>query len=252
MIKFFRKIRQKLLNQGETAKYFKYAIGEIVLVVIGILIALQINNWNEQSKLNKQELYTLKQLHVEFKADSLKLSSILKITTGKINALKKMLRLISEQKSDSLQLPLIFFSGKFIPFYDYSPTYNELVSSGNLNLISNNSIKNAINDFINHNDMVEKSIYPDMQQKKTLYMNRVFKYFNGDINGQLWKRKLSITELEALGADYKGFVNDPLIKYNLNKVLAADSEFHFIAKKNLSSKLNIVLKLLNKELAKYD
>jgi len=46
MIKFFRKIRQNLLSEGKTGKYLKYAIGEIVLVVIGILIALQINNWN--------------------------------------------------------------------------------------------------------------------------------------------------------------------------------------------------------------
>jgi hypothetical protein len=50
MIKFFRKIRQNLLSEGKTVKYLKYAIGEIVLVVIGILIALSINNWNENQK----------------------------------------------------------------------------------------------------------------------------------------------------------------------------------------------------------
>jgi len=50
MIKFFRKIRQNLLSEGKTGKYLKYAIGEIVLVVIGILIALSINNWNENRK----------------------------------------------------------------------------------------------------------------------------------------------------------------------------------------------------------
>jgi len=50
MIKFFRSIRKSLLSEGKTSKYFKYAIGEIVLVVIGILIALQINNWNENRK----------------------------------------------------------------------------------------------------------------------------------------------------------------------------------------------------------
>ena len=55
MIKIFRKIRQNLLSQGKTGKYFKYAIGEIVLVVIGILIALSINNWN-QSKQNQSQL----------------------------------------------------------------------------------------------------------------------------------------------------------------------------------------------------
>ncbi|MBO0341043.1 hypothetical protein J0654_05270 [Muricauda lutimaris] len=50
MIKFFRNIRKSLLNEGKTGKYLKYALGEILLVVIGILIALQINNWNENRK----------------------------------------------------------------------------------------------------------------------------------------------------------------------------------------------------------
>ena len=59
MIKFFRKIRQNFLSEGKTGKYLKYAIGEIVLVVIGILIALQINNWNEdrKSESKKQGYY---------------------------------------------------------------------------------------------------------------------------------------------------------------------------------------------------
>ena len=50
MIKFFRKIRQKLLNENRFSKYLVYAIGEIVLVMIGILLALQVNNWNELRK----------------------------------------------------------------------------------------------------------------------------------------------------------------------------------------------------------
>jgi hypothetical protein len=58
MIKFFRKIRQNLLMENKTGKYFKYAIGEIILVVIGILIALSINNWNENQK-NKKQLDTI-------------------------------------------------------------------------------------------------------------------------------------------------------------------------------------------------
>jgi hypothetical protein len=69
MIKFFRKIRQNLLMENKTGKYFKYAIGEIVLVVIGILIALQINNWNETKKVKAFELKMLKELSVAIQKD---------------------------------------------------------------------------------------------------------------------------------------------------------------------------------------
>jgi uncharacterized membrane protein YgaE (UPF0421/DUF939 family) len=54
MIKFFRKIRQKMLTENKFGKYLTYAIGEIILVVIGILIALSINNWNENKKSENQ------------------------------------------------------------------------------------------------------------------------------------------------------------------------------------------------------
>jgi len=78
MIKFFRKIRQNLLMENKTGKYFKYAIGEIVLVVIGILIALQINNWNENQKLEKttEDYYT--QLLDDLNNDIISTQSIIK------------------------------------------------------------------------------------------------------------------------------------------------------------------------------
>jgi len=70
MIKFLRKIRKQLLSQNRFTKYLIYAVGEIVLVVIGILIALQINNWNESKKLKKEEIKLLvrldKALIIEF------------------------------------------------------------------------------------------------------------------------------------------------------------------------------------------
>ncbi|PKP26478.1 MAG: hypothetical protein CVU03_02770 [Bacteroidetes bacterium HGW-Bacteroidetes-2] len=69
MIKFFRNIRKKLLEQGKTANYLKYAIGEIVLVVIGILIALSINNWNEQKKNEAKIVNTLKEIQNDIQLD---------------------------------------------------------------------------------------------------------------------------------------------------------------------------------------
>ena len=65
MIKVFRKIRNDLMEKNKTGKYLKYAIGEIVLVVIGILIALQVNNWNEHQKIITNEQEVLKSLEKE-------------------------------------------------------------------------------------------------------------------------------------------------------------------------------------------
>ena len=69
MIKFFRHIRQKLLTENKVSKYLLYAIGEIILVVIGILIALQINNWNEYQKQLKTEKEILKEVKVGLESD---------------------------------------------------------------------------------------------------------------------------------------------------------------------------------------
>lgn len=69
MIKIFRNIRQNLLAEGKTTKYLKYAIGEIVLVVIGILIALQINNWNEDKADQKKEINYLKSIKNEMESN---------------------------------------------------------------------------------------------------------------------------------------------------------------------------------------
>ena len=71
MIKLFRHIRKSMITENKTTKYFKYAIGEIVLVVIGILIALQINNWNQNRLLKNDEVIFVKQLLEDAKADAL-------------------------------------------------------------------------------------------------------------------------------------------------------------------------------------
>jgi len=78
MIKFFRKIRQKMLTENKFSKYLIYAIGEIILVVIGILIALQINNWNEVQKGKMKATTILKEIRSDmFKDLELKYNCIL-------------------------------------------------------------------------------------------------------------------------------------------------------------------------------
>ena len=74
MIKFFRRIRYNLMSENKTSKYFKYAIGEIILVVIGILIALQINNWNEDRKEQEKETEVLNQLQLDIEETLMELT----------------------------------------------------------------------------------------------------------------------------------------------------------------------------------
>jgi hypothetical protein len=76
MIKFFRHFRQAMIKENRVSKYLLYAIGEIVLVVIGIMIALQINNWNEQKKVNRELVEVLKEVRSNLIADSLKIYEI--------------------------------------------------------------------------------------------------------------------------------------------------------------------------------
>jgi hypothetical protein len=100
MSKIFRKIRQTMLLENKTGTYFKYAFGEIVLVVIGILIALQINNWNEEKKERSKELAFLKEINLDFKSNKEQLDSIISYNKVSLHAgerLSEIMRLFDHQ-----------------------------------------------------------------------------------------------------------------------------------------------------------
>lgn len=79
MIKFFRKIRQKMLTENKFSNYLLYAFGEILLVVIGILIALQINNWNENNKNRSAEKEYQKELLKDFEINLKKSNAVVNL-----------------------------------------------------------------------------------------------------------------------------------------------------------------------------
>ena len=79
MITFFRKIRKKMTDKNNPATYVRYAIGEIVLVVIGILIALQINNWNYERKINIREKTYLRNMQIDLTDDTAKLKDVFSV-----------------------------------------------------------------------------------------------------------------------------------------------------------------------------
>ncbi len=100
MIKFFRKIRQNLLMENKTVKYLKYAIGEIFLVIIGILIALQINNWNNQRIEKNKQINILNRVLSDVQNDIQELSFT-------INYLDSIKPIFNKVRNDSITLDLL-------------------------------------------------------------------------------------------------------------------------------------------------
>jgi hypothetical protein len=140
MIKFFRKIRQNLLSEGKTGKYLKYAIGEIILVVIGILIALQLNNLNENKKNDVFEKEILSQIQENLKSDKLVLKQIELNFMKAIASSKKILNAEESQKTeDSIKIWL----GAIIQFDRFQPLTNayEVLKSNGLDRISNKQLR---------------------------------------------------------------------------------------------------------------
>lgn len=91
MFKFFRSIRQRMLSENKFSKYLLYALGEIILVVIGILIALRINNWNESRKLYQEEKATIASLKLEFEKNLSTLNGDIVALKGIIEACNSLL-----------------------------------------------------------------------------------------------------------------------------------------------------------------
>ena len=116
MIKFFRKIRRNLLSEGKTGKYLKYAFGEIMLVVLGILIALQINNWNEGRKEKNNQRSVLSNLLQDLKSDSISYSINLKELED-VHFLQEQLYKIGVKNDTTIVIknPSII---RFLPYYN--------------------------------------------------------------------------------------------------------------------------------------
>ena len=113
MIKLFRNFRQSLLNEGKTTKYLKYALGEIVLVMVGILFAMQVNNWNEQRKFLKFEKEILFLIVQNLESDSILLTEEMHKTDLALDLTDRLLAQVAKQNySDSLN----FWMGKIISF----------------------------------------------------------------------------------------------------------------------------------------
>lgn len=172
MIKFFRKIRQTLVKDNRLGKYLLYASGEIILVVIGILIALQINNWNENNKTS-----LLEKIYLSNIADDLhdQLTSIDDQIDFETNFSNSSLEILTNFYNNTLTLDSVFFNSASIliarkTFITEDATYTDLISSGNIKVLSNKKMKNQIIKYYQELERFEKII----QNNNSLLVDQVF------------------------------------------------------------------------------
>jgi hypothetical protein len=228
MIKFFRRIRYNLMETGKTGKYFKYAIGEIVLVVVGILIALSINNWNEQRKASiiEQDLYkrtisdldheqiSVDEIFIEFKITIEAYNHIYDETKGKAN------RDTINNIYNKLRWPFIMD----LVVSDKLKTKTEITRIHILELINQKSkIEDRLKFIISaYNDYKSDIMNP--------YLNK-----NGVYNSD---KSYSYKEI-----DFYEFLNLDLVSYDKLKALYSTIEFDQILFELKSKSLYIIVQL---------
>ncbi len=143
MIHFFRRIRQKLLANNQMKKYLLYAIGEIALVMIGILLALQINNWNEGRKEKLEEKAILIRLKSDFESNQDLINEVITYQRQVSRRMRALLDIMGTNHLKVEQDSLIKYLGA-IPFIPkYSPikgNISSIISSGKISLISNENL----------------------------------------------------------------------------------------------------------------
>ena len=177
MLPFFRKIRYRLAEDNELLKYSRYAIGEIVLVVIGILIALQINTWNEERKERRTITKLYQNLEANLKTDSLALQEIIMRTDKSLSNINMLLstsneELLAKNSNDELlAMSRHIFQGVY-SFYPKKGVYNQIVSSNLMNLIESDQIKDALVLYYDFRCKRYESFDPIMDQKYHFQLSR--------------------------------------------------------------------------------
>ena len=210
-----------MADDNKALKYTRYAIGEIVLVVIGILIALQINNWNGNRKQQQKERILLTELNKEFKANKIQLDSVLVSHNRSKKSNEYLLsRLpikdVSKENLDSLSIH-IWHTGDTYTFNPSSGVTSSIMNSSTINIISNNELRQLL---IGWNDVLL-----DYQEEEELakdnYHNQLKpfekKYFNYNVNknDMLKDPRIDLSILKSL--EFDNYVQERY--YNLDNIL---------------------------------
>lgn len=225
MFKFFREIRQNLLIENKTGKYLKYAIGEIVLVVIGILIALGINNLREKSNNLKSECFYLTNLLDNLNEDKKEILFILKEQEKHNSGKNTFLQLLESNEIDKQVLSSAYqeMAEYSLTFFANPSAFNSLKSSGNLSLIQNKVLQLKLSN------LYEKV------------------YYRIDYNGQLYDQRMETNAQKLvpfINFSTLEFTNLDIIKNSqLKNILAFEQDYSIFYNRLLENAINKINEL---------
>ena len=230
MINFFRKIRKQLADDNKPLKYMRYAIGEIVLVVIGILIALSINNWNEERKEKiLKDTYT-EQLANSLKKDIIRLEEYVElnnlIDVESFYLLDYLLYRVEEPDFFRLTRATMLAADLRTPSSNTS-VYNDLISTGNLKLYKNPVFKDLLNDYFNDNRQnLDEHLRDELRER---YIQEVIKH----VDPLSWRE----IRLELKAPKFEGFVELNQFQVDWGK-MQKNEELILRLKKGIASRSN--------------
>ena len=252
MIKFFRRIRQQLLSENKFSKYLIYAIGEIILVMIGILLALQVNNWNDLRKGKSETNKILIELSNEIKKDRETALSFTAINQGRIvNSLHLSDFLFQKNiVFDTLKLKKAFIETNRVEYFiPKKAAYQTLVNSGLMNNINDITLKNALIDYYELTVFEEQSIV-QLNDYTGEYANLRFKYFpQHGLKDEIMATSKSVKGLNkfynALKLPLDKIKLDTTLRIALEKVIGVNQAVISLSMKRRIKEQDALLKLLD-------
>ena len=250
MIKFFRKIRQNLLMENKTGKYFKYAVGEIVLVVIGILIALSINTWNENRKDDIREQAILKSLKVNLNENLNLLNLANSATTNAYNASLNLHGLIKPKITNVNSKQIDSIISVMFDYFTYDPnsgTINEIINSGQLSIIKSEELRSQISnwsglveDTQRDGDIANKHSFDNM----VMYLSKHGNISNLPVGNDLAKNMgLNQKSTSSFEVDYQSLMNssefENLVGWHSTNMIYLLNEYAFF-KSYIENIINLI------------
>ena len=177
MPSIFKNIRRKLVQQSKVKSYLIYATGEIVLVVIGILIALQVNEWRDQYRSRQKELITVHLLIDDLQADVNDLQVFQHMLKNQQNTTDSLLNYIPHIASKDTLAKLAKRAINIWNYRSTHPTYDGLKESGQLDIISNQAIRTKIISYFDESIPYLEDLRIEYRQENNRAQDALSKYF---------------------------------------------------------------------------